>query len=206
MNSMNDHPHAELYAYLNDTLSRWFFHLVNEKITLLDFGCGDAFLTNYIQKSFHEAHIIGVDTDYDQLKKNIEQYPEISFMPLIRDLLPFDDCSVNILYSVNVFHHIKEDERNHFACELVRVLKPGGVLVIFETNPYNWSARKTFYAEHDKEAVMLSLNYVKSLFTFNSCTSKGLYLYPNISYTMESILKYIPFGSLYAVIVTKKNK
>lgn len=204
--SMNStiHSHQEFYAYINDTLSRWFFNEINKKITILDFGCGDAFLTNYIQKSFQNAHVVGFDVDLAQLKKNEEEYPEISFIHSLNDTLPLEDSSVDILYSVNVFHHIVYQERDRYARELLRVLKPSGALVIFETNPYNWWARKIFHEEHPKNMAMINVSLLRSHFDDAHYTVKSFYLYPNFSHTIEHYLYYFPFGSLYAVIIKKK--
>lgn len=204
MDDMIDHSHCELYAYLNDTVSRWFFHLINQNISILDFGCGNGLLTNCIQESFYKARVVGIDTNQAQVQKNKELYPNCTFLPLMQKSIPFDDYSFNLIYSVNVFHHIAVDERSYYAHELIRIVKQSGVLTIFETNPYNWLARKTFYEEHDKEIAMISLSSLKKLFNFDFCSAKGIYLYPTISTRLEPLLGYIPFGPLYALVVTKK--
>lgn len=198
------HHNLELYAYLNDMLSRWFFHLINQEVELLDFGCGDGFLTNCIQKSFYKAHVLGVDTDPLHVQKARECYPTGKFMNLeAGGSIALEDDFFHLIYTVNVFHHIDPCQRAHYAQELIRILKPKGTLVIFESNPYNWRSRKQFYAEHDTKVRMLSLSMMKTLFTMESCFTKGIYLYPTISSWYQQFLAPFPYGPLYALMVSK---
>ena len=54
--------------------------------------------------------------------------------------LPFSDRSFDLVFSVDVFHHIAFeglDWVDKALCEANRVLKPGGMLLIYEANPLN---------------------------------------------------------------------
>jgi ubiquinone/menaquinone biosynthesis C-methylase UbiE len=200
---MNNNDLA-LYAYLNDTLSRWFFPLLSNGIKILDFGCGNGFLTDCIQKSFYNAQVIGIDIDAQQIEKNKEYYPAVDFQLVTSLSLPFDENSIDLIYTVNVFHHIVCEEQKKYAVELLRIMKANGTFIIFEANPYNLSSRRIFYKEHSKETAMLNVSEIKSLFYKSKCSIKQNYLYPNFSRNFELLLKYVSLGPLYAVIITKK--
>jgi SAM-dependent methyltransferase len=51
--------------------------------------------------------------------------------------LPFDGESVDVVFAINVFHHVDPGERPAVAAEMARVVRPGGLVAIYEHNPYN---------------------------------------------------------------------
>jgi SAM-dependent methyltransferase len=52
--------------------------------------------------------------------------------------LPFADASLDFVYVVGVLHHLPDIAAQETAClEILRVLRPGGRLVVHETNPRN---------------------------------------------------------------------
>lgn len=52
--------------------------------------------------------------------------------------LPFADASFDFVYAVGVLHHLKDAREQALAYgEVLRVLKPGGLLLVHETNPRN---------------------------------------------------------------------
>jgi ubiquinone/menaquinone biosynthesis C-methylase UbiE len=125
-------------AYLCDTLSEWFFHLINQPISILDFGCGDGLLTNFMHRAFFNARIIGIDNNATTVQENQKRYPSISFVTNSNSILPFKDSSFDLIYTINVLHHIQPHDLKQTVNELLRVLKPASTLIIVEFNPYNW--------------------------------------------------------------------
>ncbi len=51
--------------------------------------------------------------------------------------LPFGDRAFDFAYAIGVLHHLREDVRAGVFAEIRRVLKPGGLLLVHETNPRN---------------------------------------------------------------------
>jgi SAM-dependent methyltransferase len=50
---------------------------------------------------------------------------------------PVDDEAFDLAFAVCVLHHVSPPERFQFASELRRVVRPGGVVAVFEHNPFN---------------------------------------------------------------------
>ena len=65
------------------------------------------------------------------------RFPGVGHLIQIGDTIPLATGSQDIVFSACVFHHIDEDEHDHWMRELLRVARPGGLLFIYEHNPFN---------------------------------------------------------------------
>ena len=83
----------------------------------------------------------------DVITSDIKQLP---FLDLVYrgEALPFANGSVRAIYGINVFHHIPRPR--DFFRELVRVLRPGGGIVLIEPY-YGLVARRLFAGLHATE-------------------------------------------------------
>ena len=103
-------------------------------LRILDAGCGPGFFSVLLSKAGH--HVTGIDGSEGMLayaRKNVAHYgvsPEL----LQEDFgaLPFQDGTFDLVVSRNVTHIIREHLKVYG--EWLRVLKPGGVLLIFDAN------------------------------------------------------------------------
>lgn len=131
---------------------RYYLHQLPETPTrLLDHGCGSADLRDWLNKHKPDFSWKGVD---------IACSPEVDARPqercALNDLytydgitLPFPDNSFDVVYSNNVFEHVRHPEAA--LDEIHRVLTPGGHFIaslsylyplhsysIFNYTPYGW--------------------------------------------------------------------
>ena len=104
--------------------------------TVLDAGCGGGALV-YASLREDASRVVGVDLSQKALlhtKRLVRTYlPDQENRVEVRQAsllqLPFDDGLFDVVFSAGVLHHIPDSPEKAFA-ELVRVLKPGGVLWI----------------------------------------------------------------------------
>jgi SAM-dependent methyltransferase len=98
----------------------------------LDVGCGQGDLLRAGKSYFGSA--AGCDPSEGMLKSC--QDLDVKHQPA-PDLLPFESNSFDFITTVCVYHHIEEDRRSLFTSEVVRLLKPGGIVCVIEHNPLN---------------------------------------------------------------------
>ena len=78
--------------------------------------------------------------------------------------LPFTKEIFDLVLAICVFHHIPPSERPYVMREIHRILRPGGIVAVFEHNPLNPLTRYVVkQCEFDIDAELLSLretNYI----------------------------------------------
>ena len=103
-------------------------------LRVLDAGCGPGFFSVLLSRAGHE--VTGIDGSEGMLAHARENAALFGVCPeLIRGdfgELPFADGTFDLVVSRNVTHIIREHLRVYG--EWLRVLKPGGVLLIFDAN------------------------------------------------------------------------
>ena len=102
--------------------------------TLLDVGCGIGGSSRILAKDY-EFDVTGVTISPQQVKRAQELTPEgVSAKFMVDDAmqLSFPDASFDVVWSVEAGPHMPD--KAIFARELIRVLKPGGVLVVADWN------------------------------------------------------------------------
>jgi len=89
---------------------------------LLDFGCGIGDFLNFYTNS------VGVDKN----KKNVEYCMSRGLQAeyLVEGKIPFVDASFNSAVMDNVLEHIPDNEVEQALQEVIRILEPGGTLLI----------------------------------------------------------------------------
>lgn len=108
--------------------------------TLLDYGCGTGATEHYLRQYFPCMSIVGADASQESIRlANMSPLPDVSYEALVesKGALPFDGKKFDLAYSNGTFHHIQPGARVEALSELYRVLKVGGLLYVFENNPYN---------------------------------------------------------------------
>lgn len=112
--------------------------------TVLDVGCGNAYGTALMAKSAGE--ITGLDYDAGTVSDNAARYSAIKNLHFKQGVVPplsFADGSFDVITAFQFIEHISE--RKAFLKECLRVLKPGGRLLVTTPNVKKSLARNPFH-------------------------------------------------------------
>jgi SAM-dependent methyltransferase len=125
---------------------------------VLDFGTGIGNSLPYLKEAFPDAALTGVDVSEKSLAVAGQRFPGAA--ELVRydgGETPFAPASFDLVFSACVFHHIDAGEHVRLLADLKRLLRPGGVMAIFEHNPVNPVTRYIVATcPFDENAVLIS--------------------------------------------------
>ncbi len=125
-------------------LVRRYLPLEGQRI--LDVGCGIGLYTQAFRR--YTPHVFGIEIELDRAIEARERAQAI--VQAVGETLPFASASFDIVFSHEVLEHVADDRRT--AAEMVRVVRPGGWIVIFvpnrlyafETHGIYWRGRYHF--------------------------------------------------------------
>lgn len=192
-----------------------------KNIDCVDLGCGTAETEEYFQDKFR--HIFCCDYSPGMLeyasKKNLKN---VTFKLCQSECLPFDSGSVDIVLMYGLIHHIDTGEKIvQIFKEVNRILKKGGIVVVYDFNPFNPVARYIVRNCPIDSGVNLD-GYKKSAFPttfylreltevlkntgFMISKKEFLLFFPKIFsflLPLEPFLARIPLGGMYSVMGIK---
>ena len=111
---------------------------------VLDIGCGMAYGTEFMAAVANE--ITGVDYDLETINDNKEAYKDIGNLKFAKGVVPpldAPDNSCDVITAFQFIEHIKP--RKEFLRDAIRVLKPGGKLMVTTPNALKSLARNPFH-------------------------------------------------------------
>ena len=140
---------AEQYMRNNATESiqcYWKHHNPDIPVqTIMDMGSSTGISTKFIQRSFPEAKVLGVELspyflavalyDSDMTEDSLH------FLHANAEDVPLDDESFDIITCQFLFHEVPYWNQLEILKEAHRLLKVGGVLAILDLNPYDLRSR-----------------------------------------------------------------
>ncbi len=113
-------------GYSNDLYNMLVSFGLSPRDRVLDVGCGTGLASRpLIENAFK---VTGVDVSAPMLAKARERYPSADWVEGSAEAIPFAPNTFDAAISAQVFHHL---DRAKAIGELVRVLKPGGLIGIW---------------------------------------------------------------------------
>ena len=104
---------------------------------IFDFGAGIGNSLPWFRKHFPQARLTCADVSTRSLDIARTRFPGAEDFVTIGAAIPVAAESQDIVFSACVFHHIPHEEHQHWLQELLRIVRPGGLLAIYEHNPLN---------------------------------------------------------------------
>jgi SAM-dependent methyltransferase len=186
-------------------------HLGDPKtLTALDIGCGVGLTDRFLAAGF--GKLCGVDIDEPTITGAAEANPSVSYHTYDGKSLPFPDDTFDLVFAVNVMHHIPPGEWDVFVREAYRTVRPGGLVVVFEHNPLNPLTRLAVNrCSFDTDAKLLGKRVLAGLFARNGLAlveRRYILFFPfrsGVLTKVEEALGWLPLGAQHYICGRKLN-
>jgi SAM-dependent methyltransferase len=179
--------------------------------SILDFGCGIGNSLPHFRRFFPEQYITCADVSARSIEMAASRFPGSEQYVLIKEKeLLLDNASQDISFSACVFHHIPHSEHQHWLGELLRVTRPGGLLVIYEHNPFNpLTLRAVNTCPLDANAELIRAGVLKSRAEscgWQECRIDYRLFFPaafSCLRPLERRLTWLPLGAQYCLVARR---
>lgn len=179
-------------------------------LSALDLGCGLGLYHTGLEGKFHELH--GVDVSAQSIKLATARHSFVRYSTYDGRQLPYGDGQFSMIFTICVMHHVPPPKWQSFVAEAYRVTAPGGLMLVFENNPYNPLTQYFMRTrEIDKDAVLLRPAKLRRMFAaagFTDVFTRTIISVPPAGAfltRMDSLLGNLPFGAQYYLSATKKS-
>lgn len=174
-------------------------------IRILDFGCGVGAASGLLLKHFNAAIVKGIDVSSQSIRnaKRKENSTSIEYA-LVSEHIP--ESNFDLVYCSGVFHHIPLEERQKSVQVVFDSLRKGGVLSLWEHNPFNLGTRwAVSHCVFDKNAILLTPSIACKIMKqagFINIRVRYLFIFPKflrIFRWIEPRVSRIPIGAQFQV-------
>jgi len=179
-----------------------------EPRVLLDLGAGIGNALAPMHEAFPEADIIALDVSRASLDLvDAQSIPRVRTLAYDGLNIPLAGASVDSIFVACVFHHIPAEHHVALLREARRVLRPDGVLVLFEHNPLNPLTRRAVArCEFDRDAVLIGADEMRRRLVaggFARVERRFCLFFPPILAVLrplERMLGWLPLGAQYHLV------
>jgi ubiquinone/menaquinone biosynthesis C-methylase UbiE len=177
----------------------------------LDFGAGVGYSVPFFARHLPSARVTCLDVSSKSLELGASKYAaQAEFKHFDGAAIPYAEGTFDVALASCVFHHIAHAEHVALIGEIRRVLKPHGVLCIFEHNPLNPLTRRAVdTCEFDEHAVLMRAPVLRRRVVqagFSQAAVKYRIFFPHALRGLRPLEKYmtwLPLGAQYYVVARK---
>lgn len=179
-------------------------------LAVLDIGCGVGNFHPLLRS--HVRRLDGVDVSADSLERAAAANPEVRYQVYEGTTLPYEEGQFDLVFAICVMHHVPPENWARFSDQMLRVLRPGGMAVVFEHNPLNPLTMRTVNnCPFDEDAVLLKSSQLTGLFReagFEAITTRFILSVPpagKVLFGLDRAFSRLPFGAQYYVAGRKPS-
>ena len=172
-------------------------------LAALDVGCGPGETDRFLDGVFGDLH--GVDVSAAMIETARERNPSVRYAVSEAGTLPYPDERFDLAFAICVLHHVEPASRPTLVREMVRVVRPGGLLAVYEHNPLNPLTRLAVArCEFDRDAILLPPGEMRRAWRTAGAVPLGrryLLFLPwrgGLLRRLERALAWSPLGAQYA--------
>ncbi len=184
--SLSEEASADLVKFTRWMQKEYGKDALRPEVTVLDAGCGNGrnllWMNNTFRIKGYGFDISDEGIAQANAQKEKQQWgSKLTFaVRSLDEAIPLADESVDVVLDMMSSHFLKNEERKKFIAEVLRVLKPQGVLFF-----------KSFYAERD--------SHTKELLAKHAADEENAYIHPRLKvyeyvWTEEALEEYFGGG------------
>lgn len=174
-------------------------------LRVLDLGCGIGTFDRHLAGAFGALH--GLDISADSIAHARAANPSCTYAIYDGAVAPYESGTFDLVFAACVIHHVPPENWAAFAAEMRRMLRPGGLAVVFEHNPFNPLTRLVVSrCAFDADAVLLSPRTLRRLMVaagFTQVESRSIFTLPPISPLLvraDGLFAALPFGTQHELV------
>ena len=171
-------PEENYWFRRHEVAYEWLLPLVRE-LRVLEVGCGEGYGTALLAAA--ASSIVGVDYDALTIEHAAARYSQARFVRGNLAALPFESASFDALVTLQVIEHVWN--HREFVAECLRVLRPGGLLVVTTPNRLTFSPGSDVPLNpfHTKEFTAAELRELLTRSGFDMTRVLGLHAGPRLA-------------------------
>ena len=182
----------------------------SERRRILDFGCGIGLAIPFLIEAFSPDLLVCSDESEESLNILRKEHPDVRALSI--EQVGTDEF--DLVFVANVLHHIKPTVRQRGIQDLCNRLRPGGVIGVFEHNPFNLiTQRIVSKCIFDEGVELLRKSEVLSYFEDSkemSVVKSGYCLFTpeplkKVNW-IDKYLQWVPFGGQHFVLAQRRSK
>ena len=177
-------------------------------LRVLDVGCGVGVIHPFIAGEVQLLH--GLDSSDALIAEARTANPRVVYTCSDATRMPYGEGAFDVAFTICVVHHVARDNRAAMFREMCRVVRTGGVVVIFEHNPINPLTRLAVWrCSLDTDAELLMMRETRSLLDhagLRVAGSRYIVWAPwdnRVTRCAEDALRRIPLGGQYYVAAVR---
>jgi ubiquinone/menaquinone biosynthesis C-methylase UbiE len=172
------------------------------KLHLLDVGCGVGALHPFLRGMFDR--LTGIDVSAASIAQARRSNPEVEYNVYDGESLPYGNATFDLAAAICVMHHVAPRRWLDFLREMRRVVRRGGIVCVFEHNPFNPLTRLAVArCEFDRDAVLLRAGRMQALMAnagLADIESRYFLMLPwtgRLTWRIEQRFRRVPLGAQY---------
>tara|TARA_R110002020_G_scaffold15555_18_gene55283 strand:+ start:4044 stop:4754 length:711 start_codon:yes stop_codon:yes gene_type:complete len=186
-------------AYILDLLKGAYG---TSEVSVLDIGCGVGNYHKLLRPQLRD--LAGIDVSRESVAEARKRHPSVDYETYDGTNVPYPEERFDAAFAICVYHHIPLATRPVLTRDVARVLKPGGLFMIFEHNPRNpLTMRVVNRCEFDRDAILLRPHEAEGLMGgagFDDVASRHILTVPSFNSVTRGVdlaFSRLPLGAQY---------
>ena len=192
---LDENPYASAFAYGRKKLFEKMDKMIGDRLQgkgeVLEVACGTGYYLNHLCEKGYS--VTGLEPAEGMRERAKAKNPNVNIVNGIATEMPFPDNSFDAVIAIELFRYLEEEDIKKGYQEILRVLKPGGFMIVTLVNKY---ALDGFQFSYQAKLLMEKL-FGKQIINYcDSVTPDGMKSYFKENFAQEAMIESALFAPL----------